>query len=179
MRKLNLGAGKYIKKGYVNLDCIKLPGVDVVHDLNKYPYPFNDNEFDIVRCVHVLEHLDDIVKPMDEIWRLCKKKGRVIIEVPSFPGLGAVVDPTHKQFYTYGTFDYFTPQSQFGYYSKAKFIITRRKITFVYALFPLNVLSAFLNIVVNKLPVFQRVYFYNFSWVFPSSTIYIELEVVK
>jgi len=44
-KKLHLGCGKIIKEGYVNLDIQKLPGVDVIHDLNKFPYPFKDNSF--------------------------------------------------------------------------------------------------------------------------------------
>ena len=44
--KLNIGCGKKILNGYINLDVVKLPGVDIVHDLNKYPWPFKDNYFD-------------------------------------------------------------------------------------------------------------------------------------
>ena len=48
--KINICSGKDIKQNYVNLDSVKIPGVDVVHDLNKYPYPFEDNQFnEIVR----------------------------------------------------------------------------------------------------------------------------------
>ncbi len=32
MKKLNLGCGKDIRKGYINLDLKKLPGVDIVHN---------------------------------------------------------------------------------------------------------------------------------------------------
>lgn len=45
-KKLNLGCGKDIKKEYVNLDIRKFPGVDIIHDLNKFPYPFKDDSFD-------------------------------------------------------------------------------------------------------------------------------------
>ncbi|HPC10341.1 MAG TPA: class I SAM-dependent methyltransferase, partial [archaeon] len=66
--KLNIGCGKKILKGYINLDVVKLPGVDIVHDLNKYPWPFKDNYFDEIYADNVLEHLDDIIKPIEEIW---------------------------------------------------------------------------------------------------------------
>jgi len=39
--KLNIGCGKDIKEDYVNLDSVKLPEVDVVHNLDKYPWPLN------------------------------------------------------------------------------------------------------------------------------------------
>ena len=35
--KLNLGCGRFPLPGYVNVDCVKLQGVDMVHDLNKMP----------------------------------------------------------------------------------------------------------------------------------------------
>ena len=73
MTKLNLGCGQYPKPGYVNLDMVNLQGVDIIHNLNNYPYPFNENEFDEVLCHHVLEHLEDIVKPLEEIWRITKR----------------------------------------------------------------------------------------------------------
>ena len=44
--KLNFGCGADIKKGYINLDKSKIKGVNVVHDLNKYPWPFPGNHFD-------------------------------------------------------------------------------------------------------------------------------------
>ena len=60
MKKLNLGSGEDIKKDYVNLDAVKLKGVDIVYNLNKYPWPLKDNEFDFIYCNNVLEHLDSI-----------------------------------------------------------------------------------------------------------------------
>ena len=46
MKKLNFGCGKDIREGWVNLDCVALPGIDAIHDLNKFPLPFEDNSFD-------------------------------------------------------------------------------------------------------------------------------------
>ena len=43
--KLNLGCGKNIKEGYINIDKVK-EGADIIHDLEVYPYPFEDNKFD-------------------------------------------------------------------------------------------------------------------------------------
>lgn len=64
MKKLHLGCGEDIKEGYINLDFLKMDGVDVVHNLNKFPYPFEDNQFDEVYASHILEHLDDLAKVM-------------------------------------------------------------------------------------------------------------------
>ena len=63
-KKLNFGCGTRIMKGYVNLDIVKHKGVDVVHDLNKFPYPFKNGEFDEIYARFILEHLGDLVKVM-------------------------------------------------------------------------------------------------------------------
>jgi SAM-dependent methyltransferase len=179
MKKLNLGCGQYAKQGYVNLDIVNLQGVDIVHNLNNYPYPFNDNEFDEIFCHHVLEHLDDIVKPLEEIWRITRNGARIIIEVPIFPGIGAVVDPTHKSFYTFGTFDYFTGDKLFQHYTKAEFKIIRRYLTFSFTLLPFKYINKLLNKIVNAHIKLQKAYFWNFSYLFPASSLNVELETLK
>ncbi|MEM4714257.1 MAG: class I SAM-dependent methyltransferase [Candidatus Nanoarchaeia archaeon] len=75
MKILDIGCGlrKYkLKKNakVIGLDVIKLPGVDVVHDLEKTPLPFKDNEFDIVIANHVLEHVKNLISVIHEIWRI-------------------------------------------------------------------------------------------------------------
>ena len=79
MKRLNIGCGKKNKNGYINLDLLKLPNVDVVHDLNQFPWPFKKNEFDEILCDNVLEHLNDTIKPIEELWRITKNKGIIKI----------------------------------------------------------------------------------------------------
>ena len=54
MKKLDLGCGRSKKAGFIGLDCLVLPGVDIVHDLTKFPYPFEDGLIDEIwmdQCV--------------------------------------------------------------------------------------------------------------------------------
>ena len=51
---LELGCGRIKHPNAVGIDRISLPGVDVVHDLNRRPYPFEDNTFDEVYAIHVI-----------------------------------------------------------------------------------------------------------------------------
>ena len=46
--KLNIGAGHDIYDGWINHDIAALPGIDVVHDLNLTPWPWNDESMDEV-----------------------------------------------------------------------------------------------------------------------------------
>ena len=72
MQKLHIGCGYEILPGYLNTDSLPLPGVDQVLDLDQFPYPFEDNTFDEVFSAHVLEHVSDLGKTMEEFTRICK-----------------------------------------------------------------------------------------------------------
>jgi len=73
MKKLNMGCGNDILVWYLNRDIIKLPWVNKVYDFEKFPYPFKDNEFDEIYCSHVLEHMNDLWKVMEEFNRIGRK----------------------------------------------------------------------------------------------------------
>jgi ubiquinone/menaquinone biosynthesis C-methylase UbiE len=83
-KPLNLGCGNYKKEGYINVDWIEDGDVDVQHDLNNIPYPFEDNQFELVEMSHALEHLDRPFHVLKEIHRICKPNATVIIRVPHF-----------------------------------------------------------------------------------------------
>jgi len=84
LKKLNLGCGEHHKEGYVNLDWQPLTKPDVSHNLNKFPYPFEDNSFDLVEAYHILEHLDKPFVVMKEMHRILKPGGKLRIKVPHF-----------------------------------------------------------------------------------------------
>ena len=171
MNKLNLGCGQDIRKGYVNLDFLKLRGVDVVHDLNKFPYPFDDDEFDEIYTSHVLEHLDNLPKAMKELKRICRNGGRIKIRVPHFSCGLTYNDPTHKCFFGYSTFDVFTEKS---FYELPKFRIVRKKLNFTRMAF--TSLNYFFNPLININPVMYERFF---CWMLPCSEVLFELEVLK
>lgn len=108
MKKLNLGAGSDVRKDCVNLDINPGPGIDVVHDLNVFPYPFGDDEFDEIIAYSILEHVDDLVRTMDELHRILKPGGRLDIIVPYYKGPIAWGNPTHVRAFSYETFLFFT-----------------------------------------------------------------------
>lgn len=75
--KLNLGCGNDIRKGWINLDLYMHDGVDVSHDLNELPLPFDDNSFNVILCKNILEHI--IYFPlMSELHRILKKGGKIL-----------------------------------------------------------------------------------------------------
>lgn len=44
--------------------------------------PFEDNQYDIIFCNHVLEHIPDDIKAMQELFRVLKPGGMAIIQIP-------------------------------------------------------------------------------------------------
>lgn len=125
--KLHIGCGHVIKDGWVNHDVANLPGVDVVHDLNQFPWPWKDQAFDEVYMKDVLEHLDDVIKVMEELHRITEPGAKVFIAVPYWNSWEAVTDPTHKNQFNEFTLQFFDPThwrcKDRPYYSTARFKI--------------------------------------------------------
>ena len=99
MKKLNLGCGLKPFEGYINLDFIEREGVDVIHDLEKFPYPFEDNTFDEIFMDNVLEHLEDTIKVLEELHRISKPDAIIEIIVPHYSSSMAFAHLTHKRFF--------------------------------------------------------------------------------
>jgi len=128
MTKLNLGCGTDIKEGYVNLDIIKREGVNKVHDVNKFPYPFQKDHFDEVYASHLLEHVEDVLKVMEELYRIVKPDGILRIKVPYFSSSGAFQDPTHKRFFADDTMKYYILNN--SYKRKFRYELVKQKLVY-------------------------------------------------
>lgn len=115
----------------IGLDKVDLPNVDVVHDLNKIPYPFKNNQFDIVIANHVLEHIENFFNVMEEIYRILKPEGILRVLVPHFSSINAYADPTHVRFFAMKTFKYLSDKHYLSYYhNDRKINFNIRKISF-------------------------------------------------
>lgn len=127
--KLHLGCGTVIKEGWLNHDMVPLPGVDVVHDLRQFPWPFEDSQFEEVFMKDVLEHLSDTIRTMEELYRVTKPGARIYITVPYWNSLAASGDPTHVRMFNEFSFHFFDPTTwqckERPYYSSARFYIKR------------------------------------------------------
>ena len=104
---LHIGCGNSKLPGAIGVDLLSLEQVDVVHNLDKIPWPFKDNSFEIVLAHSVVEHIDNIVDLFEEIWRISKPGARVVITVPYFRSIDSFTDITHKHFFTSFSLDYF------------------------------------------------------------------------
>jgi SAM-dependent methyltransferase len=188
MKILDVGCGdrKKSRDGatVVGVDAVSLPGVDVVHDLEVFPWPFKENEFDEVICDDVIEHLADTVQVVEEIHRITKKGGLIRISVPHYTSDNFFTDITHRRPFSSRSFDFFDPSiaGVHHYYSKARFRIRKKIIGFSEVMpsgrkHPPNIHRLVgIQAVVNRFP---RIYEKFFAFIMPATELYFELEVLK
>lgn len=94
---LDMGCGPDKIAGAVGVDHVPFPGVDVIWDLEKWPYPFEDGSVDHVYFRHSLEHLADAAGAVREAARILREGGRLTIICPHFSSLNAYSDLTHRR----------------------------------------------------------------------------------
>jgi predicted SAM-dependent methyltransferase len=105
--KLDLGCGKKKQEGFIGVDKVQMDGVDVVWDLENFPWPFDDESIDEIYCSHYVEHTSDLIRFMDEVYRILKQGHDCTILAPYYNSIEAWRDPTHKRAISEQTFDYF------------------------------------------------------------------------
>jgi predicted SAM-dependent methyltransferase len=97
----------------IGVDFVQEEGVDVVHNLTSFPYPFEDESVDVIYNSHFLEHLDGFerAKFMDEAYRILKPNGKMRCIHPYAKSVRAFQDFTHK----------FPPivETSYAYFNKA------------------------------------------------------------
>jgi SAM-dependent methyltransferase len=63
-------------------------GIDVAEvNLESDPFPWASQTFDLVVCNQVFEHLKNIFHPIDEVARLLKPGGKLVMSVPNLASL--------------------------------------------------------------------------------------------
>jgi SAM-dependent methyltransferase len=120
--RLNVGCGRNIQEGWVNLDSVALPGVDIVHDLERVreaPIDLPDETVNHFLLSHVIEHVRDSLGLMQELWRLATPEAIAVVRVPHGGSDDAWEDPTHVRAYFPGSFGYFSQpfywRADYGY----------------------------------------------------------------
>jgi hypothetical protein len=111
--RLDIGCGGNKSLGFVGMDCKSLPGVDIVHDWNVFPWPLEDESVLVAMASHVVEHISPInghfLRWMDEVWRVMKPWGEFVIITPHGRSDGYLQDPTHCNPCNETTWAYFDP----------------------------------------------------------------------
>lgn len=110
---LDLGCGPNKHNGYFGIDSVKYPGVNLVWNLEKVPYPLAPACASYAIASHIVEHIEPhggiFLKVMDEWWRLLKLNGKLEIITPYAGSKNYYMDPTHCNPCNELTWIYFDP----------------------------------------------------------------------
>jgi predicted SAM-dependent methyltransferase len=122
--KVDLACGDSKREGFIGVDIANIDSVDIVHDLNIYPWPFEDDSVDEIHCSHYVEHIphlgvqaalkvsetfeefkeklsddkDGFIKFFNEMHRILKPEGKATVSVPHYMSVRAFGDPTHQRY---------------------------------------------------------------------------------
>jgi O-antigen biosynthesis protein len=107
LKVLDMGAAHRKPEGFEGCDIDDLPGVDYVFDANG-KWPFEDGSVGVIRAVDFLEHVQDKLSVIREIYRVLAHGGILLSMTPSTDGRGAFQDPTHVAYYNENSFWYYT-----------------------------------------------------------------------
>lgn len=111
---LDLGCGPFQKiDGAIGLDINEAPHVDVVHDLDVYPYPFKSGQFRHIEMSHIIEHIQHPAKAMDEIYRLAQPEATIRIITPHYTSQLSYGDLTHYHHFGFITFTHLCNSGRF------------------------------------------------------------------
>ena len=181
MKILDIGCGRHKTPGSIGLDSNPKTDADVIHNLGVVPYPFPDDEFDLIIGNQVIEHVEDVLAVMAELYRIAKPGALIRLDTPHYSDIASFTDPTHRHHLTTESFSYFTGQRRdFDFYSDVRL---RPRVIRVTLLKLWRALG--FELLVNSCNRYPSLRFFRRFWesylcfVIRGKTIYFEFEVIK
>jgi ubiquinone/menaquinone biosynthesis C-methylase UbiE len=187
MKILDVGCGNAKTRGAIGIDFNAHTAADIVHDLNCYPWPLPDDAFDQIVCKHIVEHVADFVRFVEEVHRVARAGARVEIVTPHFSSRFSYTDPTHLRHLSLFAFDYLINHPPFNpslisrafetqsplveFYSRVRFVKTRAFLRFAR---PFRLTG--IQWLANRFPYFYEAYL---AFIFPARDLYFTLTVIK
>ena len=129
--RLDIGGGGNPNPGFVNIDMLPLKEVDIVWDLETFPWPIPDESVTIATASHVLEHINPhkgvFIEFMNQVWRVLQKGGQFAFVVPYAESPGYIQDPTHCNPINETTMHYFDPDPEHANIGQSLYAFYRPK----------------------------------------------------
>lgn len=181
MKILDIGCGRHKMAGAIGVDKNPKTDADIIHDLNNFPYPFPDNQFDLIVGYQVIEHLEDVLAVMKELHRIAKPGAIIRLDTPHYSDVSSFRDPTHRHHFTCESFIYFTEKRpEFEFYTDVELKTKQIKVTML-KLWRLLGFELMVN-AANRYPQirsFRRFWESYLCFIIRAKTIMFEFEVIK
>lgn len=117
---LDVGCGFNKQPGYIGMDKRNVEGVDIVHDVEMFPWPLEDESCAVVLMSHLIEHIKPWLRIdlLNECWRVLEENGLLLLVTPHAMSFGLSQDPTHiAPGWNEATPAYFDPEHPSNLYS--------------------------------------------------------------
>lgn len=172
---LDVGCGIHKHSGAIGLDRNPNTAADVIADLDHFPFPFQDASFREIRAIHVIEHVADVMRTMEEFHRLVVPGGSVVIVTPHYTDFSSFCDPTHRWHLNSFSLRYFGEDNAgYGYYSHVRFreISTRVRVLALWRYLGFELL-------INRFPRFRRFWEFYLCYLVRGKVIEWQLQAEK
>jgi SAM-dependent methyltransferase len=180
MKILDVGCGANKYEGAIGLDNNPRTAADVIHDLGVVPYPFADNEFDLIVTRHVAEHVPNVMDFVTELARITKHGGKIKLVTPHYTNGDWATDPTHKNHFNSFSFNVFTDKKVYAFYTDVELKILKNYVSLA------NLWKSIgLEFIVNldqkstKFRSIRRFWEFYLSYIFRGKELHFEFEVIK
>ncbi|MGB7068592.1 MAG: methyltransferase domain-containing protein [Pyrinomonadaceae bacterium] len=178
---LDVGCGANKYEGAIGLDNNARTAADVIHDLGDLPYPFTDDEFDLIVTRHVAEHVPDVMAFISELYRITKPGGHIRLVTPHYTNPDWATDPTHRNHFNSYSFNTFIEDRQvFDFYTDVRLKPLKSYVSLLSLWKALGI-----EFVVNldqsnrRLRFLKKFWEHYLSFVFRGKELHFEFEVVK
>lgn len=180
---IELGCGQKKKDGYIGIDKIDLPSVDIVADLEEGLPFLPDDSVDEVHCKSFLEHISNFENLMREITRVLKPGGKSYVFVPHFSNPYHYSDYTHTRFFGLYSFYYFVDSAHQlkrkvpNFYTDIRIEIVRIKLIFKSPFWLRHRFKKLISLLFNLHRGMQEFYEENLCYIFPCYGIELEFRL--
>jgi len=167
---LDVGCGSSKTPGAIGLDISPDTAADIVHDLDRFPYPIEDSSFDQILLQDVIEHVSEPIRVFEELHRIARPGARLQLRTPHFSSVLAYGDPTHRHYFATIAIRSLA-EPRFAHYTEVRFRVVHVTLDLW-----LPYRAVGLGALFNRFPDTYEKYF---AFICPTMNIRAEFEVLK
>jgi SAM-dependent methyltransferase len=177
LRILDVGCGPQKYPGSIGIDMNPDTAADVLCNVDRGALPFRDDSFDQVRAVHLIEHVENVIRTVEEFHRVTRAGGTIYLVTPHYTDFSSFCDPTHRWHLNSFSFWYFYPEGLHGnasWYTQARLRQRRLRVRLLQVWRYLG-----FEFLVNHSLRFRRFWEFYLCFVIRGKVMEFELEVLK